>query len=127
MRVLAPAVAIAACGIVSLAAMGCSNTALSGSLSIQVALRFFETTPDSGYVRLDASAFGGTAANIALNCTGFLPLSGSSPLKDSTFVEKGLTDQVVSETCTASVGDASTQGGSSTLIPARPAPQSFFP
>ena len=127
MRVLAPAVAVAACGIISLAAIGCSDTAGSGSLAIQVQLRFIETTPDSGYVRLNAQAFGGTAASIALNCTGFMPLSGDSPLNDSTFVEKGLTDQVVSETCTASVDDASTQGSSSTLIPARPAPQSFFP
>ncbi len=126
-RVLGPVVASVMWGVVSLGASGCSNSALSGSLSIQVALRFFETTPDSGYVRLDASALGGTAANIALNCTGFLPLSGTSPLKDSTFVEKGPADQVVSETCTASVGDASAQGGASTLIPAKPAPQSFLP
>ncbi len=126
-RVLAPAVVSVIGGVVSLAAIGCSDTAGSGSLAIQVELRFFETTPDSGYVRLNALAFGGTAVDIALNCTGFLPLSGTSPLKDSTFVEKGPADQVVSETCTASVGDASTQGGSSTLIPARPAPQSFLP
>ncbi len=121
MRGFARAVAIAVCGSVSMVANGCFSTADIGSLSLQVELRFFETTSDSGYVRLNAVAFGGTAANIALNCTGFLPLSGTSPLRDSTFVEKGLTDQVVSETCTASVGDASTQGGSSTLIPAKPA------
>ena len=121
MRGFARAVAIAVCGSVSMVANGCFSTADIGSLSLQVELRFFETTSDSGYVRLNAVAFGGTAANIALNCTGFLPLSGTSPLRDSTFVEKGLTDQVVSETCSASVGDASTQGGSSTLIPAKPA------
>ena len=121
MRGITPAVAIAVWGIVSMAAGGCSNTASSGSLSIQLELRFFETTSDSGYVRLNVVALGGTAANVALNCTGFLPLSGDSPLRDSKFVEKGPTDQVVSETCTASVGDASAQGGSSTLIPAKPA------
>lgn len=127
MRVLAPAVVSVMWGVVSLAAIGCSDTAGSGSLAIQIELRFFETTPDSGYVRLNAVAFGGTAANIALNCTGCLPLSGTSPLKDSTFVEKGPADQVVSVMCTASVGDAFTQGGSSTLIPARPAAQSSLP
>ena len=126
-RVLAPAVASVMWGVVSLGAIGCFDTAGSGSLAIQVELRFFETTPDSGYVRLNAVALGGIAANIALNCTGFLPLSGTSPLNDATSVEKGPADQVVSETCTASAGDASTQGGASTVIPARPAPQSFLP
>ena len=101
MRGFAPSVAIAAWGIVSLAANGCSDTAGSGSLAIQIELRFFETTPDSGYVRLNAVAFGGTAVDIAPNCAAFLPLSGTSPLKDSTFVEKGPADQVASETCTA--------------------------
>ena len=126
-RVLARGAVSVMWGVVALVAIGCSNTAVSGSLSIQVQLRFFETTPDSGFVRLDAAALGGTAANIAVNCTGFLSVSGTSPVRDSTFVEKGPADQVVSETCTASVGDASTQGGASTVIPARPASQSFQP
>ena len=104
------------------AAIGCGDAVSSGSLNMQMELRFFDTTLDSGYVRLDAAASGGTGGFVSLVCTGIVQTSGNSPLRDSTFVARGTTDREVSEMCTASAGEFFAEGRAVTVIPAPPIP-----
>ena len=101
----------------STAAIGCGDAFSSGSFNFQMELRFFDTTLDSGYVLLTAEATGGTAEVVSLACTGILQTSGTSPLRDSTFVERGTADREVSEMCTASAGGDFTEGRAVTTIP----------
>ena len=118
MRTICAALSIAA---TSTAAIGCGDPVSAGSLNFQMELRFFDTTPDSGYVLLAVEATGGAAAVVSLACTGIMQTSGPSPLRDSTFVARGTTDREVSEMCTASSGEAFVEGRAVTVISALPA------
>ncbi len=118
MRTLRATLAIAA---ISTAAIGCGDAVSAGSLNLQMELRFFDTTLDSGYVLLAVEATGGTGGVVSLACSGILQTSGTSQLRDSTFVARGTTDRQVSETCTASAGETFVEGRAVTVIPALPA------
>ena len=118
MRTICATLSIAA---TSTAAIGCGDAVSAGSINFQMELRFFDTTVDSGYVLLTVQSTGGTAAVVSLACTGILQTSGASSLRDSTFVARGPTDREVSETCTASSGEAFVEGRAVTIIPALPA------
>ena len=89
---------------------------------MQMELRFFDTTLDSGYVLLAAEATGGAGGVVSLVCTGIVQTSGNSPRRDSTFVARGTTDREVSETCNASAGEFFAEGTAVTVIPAVPIP-----
>ncbi len=109
---------LVALGVMPLVASGCFGVTGGGGINMQIELFFFDTTPDSGYVRLTAAASGGTAAGVALNCTGFIQVSGTGSVRDSTFVAREAEDRVVSETCVASRDGETVEGGASTSIPA---------
>ena len=107
---------------ISAVAIGCGDAVSSGNLNLQMELRFFDTTVDSGYVLLAAESTGGAAGVVSLVCTGIVQTSGNSPLRDSTFVARGTTDREVSEMCTASAGEFFAEGTAVTVIPAAPIP-----
>lgn len=118
MRTICATLSIAA---TSTAAVGCGDAVSAGSINFQMELRFFDTTLDSGYVLLTVEATGGSTGVVSLACTGILQTSGTSSLRDSTFVARGTTDREVSEMCTASTGEVLVEGRAVTIIPALPA------
>ena len=109
---------LVALGVMPLVASGCFGVTGGGGINLQIELFFFDTSLDSGYVLLTAAASTGTVTGAALNCTGFIQVSGTGSVRDSTFVERGTADRVVSETCVASLDGETVQGGASTSIPA---------
>ncbi len=112
------AILLVALGVMPLVASGCLGVTGGGGINMQIELLYFDTTTDSGYVLLTAAASSGTAVGPALNCTGFIQVSGTGSVRDSTFVGRETEERVVSETCVASRDGETLQGGASTSIPA---------